>query len=51
MQIVPLVAMTAFIVLGVLGTVGKLLFDDWSARQAARLLVPVVPVPVEPGKP
>jgi hypothetical protein len=45
-EIIPLVAMTAFIVLGVLGTVGKLMFDDWRVRQAMRLPVPVVvPVP------
>jgi hypothetical protein len=50
-QIFPLVAMTAFLVLGVLGTVGKLLFDDWRARQAMRLPVPVVPATEEPAKP
>jgi hypothetical protein len=29
---------TAFIVLGVAGTVGKLLFDDWRVRQSMRRL-------------
>jgi hypothetical protein len=49
-EIIPLVAMTAFIVLGILGTVGKLLFDGWRLRQAMRLPVPVVvPVPKKPA--
>jgi len=47
-QIILLVAMTAFFVLGVLGTVGKLLFDDWRVRQSTRLPVPVVAVPARP---
>jgi hypothetical protein len=50
MRIIPLVVLTAFFVLGVLGTVGKLLFDDWRVRQAARLPVPLVPAPEEPAK-
>jgi len=48
---IPLVVLTAFFVLGVLGTVGKLLFDDWRVRQATRLPVPIVPVPEERAKP
>jgi len=35
---IVLFAATAFIVLGVAGTVGKLLFDDWRVRQSARRL-------------
>jgi hypothetical protein len=49
--IVLLVAVTAFFVLGILGTVGKLVFDGWRVRQAARLSIPVVPVPGEPANP
>lgn len=37
MNIIPLIVMTAFIVAGVLGTVGKLLFDDWHVRRVARM--------------
>jgi hypothetical protein len=47
-QIIPLVAMTAFLVLGVLGTVGKLLFDDWRVRRALRLPIPLIVKPAEP---
>jgi hypothetical protein len=50
-QIILLVAMTAFLVLSVLGTVGKLLFDDWRVRQAMRLLVPLVSKAEKPASP
>jgi hypothetical protein len=46
MNIIPLVAVTMFFVLGVVGTVGKLLFDDWRVRQALRR--PVLPDPLLP---
>jgi len=36
MNIIPLIAVTMFFVFGVVGTVGKILFDDWRARQALR---------------
>jgi hypothetical protein len=36
LNIIPLIAVTMFFVIGVVGTVGKLLFDDWRARQALR---------------
>jgi hypothetical protein len=45
-HIIPLVAMTAFFVLAIVGTVGKLLFDDWRARQALRLAI--APLPAKP---
>lgn len=36
MNVIPLAIMTAVLVLGVVGTVGKLLFDDWQLRRALR---------------
>jgi len=39
---------TAFFVLGLTGTVGKLLFDDWRVRQAMRVIVRVPDAPTEP---
>jgi len=50
-QIIPLLIITAFFALGVLGTVGKLLFDDWQVRRSMKLPVPVVPLPEEPANP
>lgn len=46
---IPLVAMTAFLFLGIVGTVGKLLFDDWQVRRAMR--VAVVPPEMPPTMP
>ncbi len=43
MRILPLVFMTTFLVLGVVGTVGKLLFDDWRVRQITKLTVAALP--------
>jgi hypothetical protein len=37
MSVVPLIVMTALIVAGALGTIGKLLFDDWRVRWMARM--------------
>jgi hypothetical protein len=34
--VIALIAATAFIVLGIVGTVGKVLFDDWRVRQSTR---------------
>jgi hypothetical protein len=48
-EIIPLVVMTAFLILGTAGTVGKLLFDDWRVRRAMR--VPVRPLPITPPDP
>jgi hypothetical protein len=39
MGIIPLVIMTGVIVLGVLGTVAKILFDDWQVRRLARVFI------------
>jgi hypothetical protein len=40
---IVLVSLTAFFVLGICGTVGKLLFDDWRVRRSLRLaLLPPV---------
>jgi hypothetical protein len=36
-KMIALVAVTAFALLAILGTVGKMLFDDRRVRQAARL--------------
>lgn len=46
MSVIPLIAVTMFFVLGVLGTAGKLLFDDWRVRQALRR--PLLPDPLLP---
>lgn len=43
-QIIPLVAIAAVLVLGILGTVGKLLFDEWRIRRAMWLPIPIVPL-------
>jgi hypothetical protein len=40
---IALFAVTAFLVLAVVGTVGKALFDDWRVRQAVRPAAPTVP--------
>jgi len=48
-QIIPLVMVTALLVLGFVGTIGKLLFDDWRLRQMMR--VPARPLPETPLKP
>jgi hypothetical protein len=39
--------MTAFFVLGIIGTIGKLLFDDWRLRQR----LAVIPLPIKPDIP
>jgi hypothetical protein len=36
---IMLLAATCFFVLGIAGTVSKLLFDDWQVRQALRIPV------------
>jgi hypothetical protein len=38
---IALLSVTAFFVLGICGTVGKLLFDDWRIRLSLR--VPLLP--------
>jgi len=35
-RVIALIAATAFIVLGIAGTMGKVLFDDWRVRQSRR---------------
>jgi hypothetical protein len=40
---IALFAVTAFLVLAVVGTVGKALFDDWRVRQALTPAAPTVP--------
>jgi hypothetical protein len=37
MSVIPLVVITGVVVLGILGTVAKILFDDWRVRQMARV--------------
>lgn len=39
MNVIPLVVMTGVVVLGILGTVAKSLFDDWQVRRTARASV------------
>jgi hypothetical protein len=39
--LIVLFSPTAFLVFGIAGTVGKLLFDDWRVRQSLRL--PAIP--------
>jgi hypothetical protein len=50
-HIIPLIAITAFFVLGIVGTVGKLVYDDWQLRRAQRQPIPVVSVVEEPANP
>ena len=37
MNVIPLVVVTGVVVLGILGTVAKILFDDWQVRRTARV--------------
>jgi hypothetical protein len=47
-HIIPLIAVTAFFVLAIVGTVGKLLYDDWRVRRSQRPPLPVVLPPKKP---
>jgi hypothetical protein len=47
-HIIPLIVVTAFFVLAIAGTVGKLLYDDWRVRRSQRPPLPVVLPPKKP---
>jgi hypothetical protein len=42
-HMIVLFTLTAFFVLGLFGTLGKLLFDDWRVRRSLRPLAAVIP--------
>jgi hypothetical protein len=47
-HIIPLIVMTAFFTFALVGTVGKLLYDDWRVRQSLRPPLPIVLPPEKP---
>jgi hypothetical protein len=48
MHMIPLIVVTAFFVLAIGGTVGKLLYDDWRVRRSMRPPLPLVLPPKKP---